>query len=293
MKTTDKATRNTTTRASERPWNAQRYPVNKPPAASGWHTPQRLMSTTAAGGDTEQPLPPGYLREGQRVYAPLPLAPKTASPVQWLTSLHAADGRGDYGSAEFRGNCSGLLIRDLLMYYKPTCVLDPMCGSKTCQDVCDELDVICHSFDLSRGLDACNERSYEHLVGFDFVWLHPPYWKLITYNNDPRCLSQAPTLDAFIERLRQVFQCCLSVLVPGGKIAVLIGDGREHGSYWGLPYRTLQAAEAEGLWLAAPEIVRFQHGATSSRKSYDSAFIPLLHDVCWVLEAKRQEGEQP
>jgi hypothetical protein len=257
--------------------------------ANSWHIQRR----PADGGvtDSNEQLPRGYRREGDHVYASLPAAPKTASPVPWLTSLHAADGRGEYGSAEFRGNCSGLLIRDLLRFFRPKCVLDPMTGSGTCCDVCAELGIHCISFDLAQGLDACDERNYQQIAGVDFAWLHPPYWKLIQYSNDPRCLSRAPTLDDFIAKLQQLFRCCLSVLVPGGKIAVLMGDGREHGSYWGLPYRTLQAAEAEGLWLAAPEIVRFQHGAASSRKSYDSAFIPLLHDVCWVLEEQSSRQE--
>lgn len=270
-------------------WQSRRFPAGKPQASGNWR-PQRHASSVQAEKGNELQLPPGYSRQGERIYAPLPLAPVTASPVPHLTSIHAADGRGEYGSAEFRGNCSGLLIRDLLQFYKPTCVLDPMAGSGTCCDVCADLGIHCLSFDLSHGLDACEAANYEQLPGVDFVWLHPPYWKLIPYNDDPRCLSQAPTLDAFIEKLRQLFRCCKSVLVPGGRIAVLMGDGQAKGTYWGLPYRTLQAAEAEGLWMAAPEIVRFQHGATSSRKTYETVFIPRMHDVCWVLEEKSQEG---
>lgn len=261
-------------------WKPQRFPAGKRLPGSNWQSSRR-----ATGGQTEShsQLPPSYMRQGERLYAAMPQAPVTASPVPHLTSLHATDGRGAYGSGDFRGNCSGMLIRDILSYYRPTCVLDPMSGSGTCRDVCRELDIICHSFDLSEGMDACDELTYERFAGFDFVWIHAPYWKLIPYNADPRCLSQAPTIEAFVEKLRQLFRCCLTVLMSGGKIAVLMGDGREKGNYWGLPYRTLQAAEAEGLWLAAPEIVRFQHGAKSSRKSYDTSFIPLLHDVCWVL----------
>jgi hypothetical protein len=206
-----------------------------------------------------------------------------------LTSLHASDGRGEYGSAAFRGNCSGLLIHDIVSFLHPKLVLDPMSGSGTCRDVCQELGIPCVSFDLAQGLDACDAANYQRLAGYDLVWLHPPYWKLIAYGHDERCLSQAPTLDDFIMRLRLVLRHCKSVLSPDGKIAVLMGDGRERGEYWGLPYRTLQAAEAEGLWLAAPEIIRFGHGSTSSRKEYSSSFIPLLHDVCWLLKAVNKE----
>jgi hypothetical protein len=40
------------------------------------------------------------------------------------------------------------------------------------------------------------------------------------------------------------------------------------------------------LWPACTDIVRFQHGNTSSQKAYNSAFIPGLHDVCLVMERR-------
>jgi hypothetical protein len=62
-----------------------------------------------------------------------------------------------------------------------------------------------------------------------------------------------------------------------------MGDLRHDGEYCGLPFRTLKVAEAQGLRLAAPEIIRFSHGATSSAKEYHHPMIPRLHDVCLVL----------
>src|SRR4051794_32936411 len=79
---------------------------------------------------------------------PLPEAPRTASPVPWLTSIHATPGRGNYGDRGYRGNCSGLLVRDLLLYYRPNRVLDPMSGGGTCGDVCRELGIGCTSRDI-------------------------------------------------------------------------------------------------------------------------------------------------
>lgn len=213
--------------------------------------------------------------------------PKTGSPVPWLTSLHTRPGRGPYGHASFRGNCSGLLIHDLLSFYRPRSVLDPMTGSGTCRDVCKELGIPCVSFDLEDGHDAADPRSIRGRGPFEFIWLHPPYWNLIAYSRDPRCLSQAPTLEVFIQRLRAVLRNCLSVLAPRGRLAILMGDMKQQGAYLGLPFRTFNAAVAEGLWLDAPEIIRASHGASSSRKTYDHAFIPRVHDVCLVLKQRR------
>ena len=219
----------------------------------------------------------------------LPDRPRTGSPVPWLTSIHATNGRGRYGDASYRGNCSGLLIRDLLCYYRPKRVLDPMCGGGTCPDVCAELGIECRALDIKRGFDATNPSHYRNLGEFDFIWLHPPYWRMICYNEDPRCLSNAPTLEDFLSRLQAVVHNCLGVLSQRGHLAILMGDGKHKGEYLGLPFHTLWMAKAEGLWLAAPEIIRFGHGASSSAKQYQHAFIPRLHDVCLVLKRRREE----
>jgi hypothetical protein len=216
---------------------------------------------------------------------PLPQGPKTASPVPGLTSVHGTPGRGPYGNSSFRGNCSGLLIRDLLQFYQARRVLDPMEGGGTCRDVCRELGVAYEGRDLQTGFDATAPEMYQGLGQFDFIWLHPPYWQMVRYNaEDERCLSNAPTVHHFVERLRVVLRNCASVLLPGGKVAVQIGDAKFEGRPLGLPFRVMNAASMAGYWLAAPEIIRFGHGATSSRRRYSGAFIPRLHDVCLVLE---------
>ena len=219
---------------------------------------------------------------------PLPAAPSTASPVPHLTSLHSVAERGPYGNSGYRGNCGGHLIADLIGFYRPGRVLDPMTGGGTCRDVCHELGVRCVSFDLKNGQDAGDPSSYRGLGRFDFVWLHPPYWRMIRYSEDPRCLSTAPTLEAFLDRLREVLLSCRGVLSPRGKIAVLIGgfsdyDG-EKRRYIPLAALTHQVAAEAGLWPVCTEIIRFQHGNTSSRRSYASSFIPGLHDTCMVFE---------
>lgn len=218
----------------------------------------------------------------------LPVMPKTTSEVPRLTSIHAVNGRGPYGKAGFRGNCSGLFIEDLFRYYRPKTVLDPMTGSGTCRDVCTALGIQCQSADLAQGFDATDPTHYENLPKVDCVWLHPPYWKMIRFSQDRRCLSEAASYAEFLNRWSRVLNNCLQRLNPGGHIMALIGDGKEHGVYLGMPFRTLQIAESLGLWLAAPEIIRFGHGATSSKKQYSSKFIPRLHDVCFVLKRKSE-----
>lgn len=214
----------------------------------------------------------------------LPAAPKTTSPVPWLTSIHAVRNRGPWGSPSYRGNCGGYLIKDLVQFFGAKRVLDPMTGSGTCRDACRDLGVPCTSFDLKLGQDAASPESYADLEAHDFVWLHPPYWRMVRYNSDARCLSRAPTLDAFLDGLGTVLENSRAVLAADGHIAVLIGGYEDRGRHIPLPALTTAMAIERGFWPACIEIVRLQHGNTSSRRCYSRSFIPGLHDICIVLK---------
>ena len=138
---------------------------------------------------------------------------------------------------------------------------------------------------MSDGFDATDPDNFKGLGLFDFVWLHPPYWDMIRYKDDPRCLSQSKTLFDFLGGLSDVIGNCEGVLGRDGKLAILIGDYTRNRSYPGLPFHTFQiAVEDHGFQLACPEIIRLQHGATSTAKRYRSSFIPRLHDVCMVFK---------
>ena len=62
-------------------------------------------------------------------YAKLPRAPRNGSPVPHLTSLYHFDEAGSYGDRRYPGNCSGRLIKDLLKFFQPFAVFDPLCGA--------------------------------------------------------------------------------------------------------------------------------------------------------------------
>ncbi len=221
-------------------------------------------------------------------FAVLPRAPKNASPVPWLTSLYHKAYAGPYGDRGYPGNCSGELIKDLLRYFRPRSVLDPMTGSGTCLDVCKELGIPCRSSDIRADLDACNPETFAGIGRVDFVWLHPPYWRQKRYSDDPRDLSNAATLKSFLERYGRLIRNCASMLVPGGRMAILMGDysDRDEG-FCPLVYHTKRLCFEAGLKQTVTEIVRFSHGASSSKRVYRSSFIPGLHDVVTVVEKPR------
>ncbi len=219
------------------------------------------------------------------VYARLPRAPRNASPVPRLTSLYHHAEAGDYGDRSYPGNCSGNLIKDLLLYFRPSgIVLDPCSGSGTCLDVCQELCIPCMAWDIHRGIDACAPEGFSNDT-FAFIWAHPPYWRQIAYADDARDLSRSPTLEDFLRRYGQFIRNCARALKPDGKLGILMGDfnDRQEG-FVPLVYHTKRVAFQSGLRQCCTDIIRFSHGASSSKKVYRSSLIPGLHDVCMIFE---------
>jgi hypothetical protein len=220
------------------------------------------------------------------VYVRLPRAPVNTSPVPHLTSLYHSAEAGDYGDRSYPGNCGGNLIRDLLLYFKPERpVLDPMTGSGTCRDVCADLGLDCISSDIHQGFDACGPQGFPGTGQVDFIWAHPPYWRQKIYADDARDLSRTATLGDFLVAYGQFLRNCAAALVPGGKLAVLMGDYYDlQSGYVPLVFHTKRLAFEAGLRQHCTDIVRFSHGASSSKKVYRSSFIPGLHDICSIFE---------
>ncbi len=230
---------------------------------------------------TEEPNTP--------VYARLPVAPRNASPVPHLTSLYHFHRAGEYGDRSYPGNCGGNLIKDLLQFFRPEgVVLDPMSGSGTCRDVCEELGIPCVAWDIHQNFDACDPKEFPQAETFEFIWVHPPYFRQKLYADDPRDLSRSPTLEHFLRRYGQFIRNCAGALKPGGKLAILMGDYSDRDAgYVPLVFYTKQLAFSAGLAQHCTDIIRFSHGASSSKKIYRSSFIPGLHDVCMIFEKTR------
>lgn len=220
-------------------------------------------------------------------YALLPQPPINQSPVPHLTSLYHFHEAGPYGKRSYPGNCGGYLIRDLIRYFNPRQVFDPMAGSGTCRDVCLELGLDCLSLDIRQGFDATNPESYKTLEAgsFDLIWAHPPYWRMKLYSDRPGDLSRTSTLQEFLNAYETFIQQNARLLSPRGKFAILIGDySDKEAGFVPLVYHTKQLAFKAGLRQHCTDIIRFSHGNSSSRKTYQSRFIPGLHDVCMVFE---------
>ena len=149
--------------------------------------------------------------------------------------------RGDFGDSKYRGNCSGYIIKDLIQHFypnsKPKKFVEIFSGGGTGKDVAKNLNInnSLH-LDLNNGWDALID---EIPTGSDFIFSHPPYWDIISYESQRKIhsendLSNQMSYEEFIKKLNIVNEKIYHSLVYGGRHATLIGDVRKHGNYYSI-----------------------------------------------------------
>ena len=183
----------------------------------------------------------------------------------------------------------GHIIKDLLQQFypnsKPKKFIEIFSGGGTGKDVAKELQInnSLH-LDLNNGWDALID---EIPSGADFIFSHPPYWDIISYEfqrnsyseND---LSNQMPYKEFISKLNIVNEKIYHSLTPGGRHAILIGDVRKQGTY----YSIIKDMDWYGDLEA--HIIKIQHNCMSNNKVYSNQdFIPIKHEHLLVFKKNR------
>lgn len=158
-----------------------------------------------------------------------------------MQSVVSYPNRGIYGDSQYRGNCSGYIIKDLFQQFypnrKPKKFIEVFSGGGTGKDVANELDITNSiHLDLNNGWDALVD---EIPSGADFIFSHPPYWDIISYEKQRKecCtndLSNKMPYEEFIKKLNLVNEKIYYSLINGGRHATLIGDIRKKGKYYSI-----------------------------------------------------------
>ncbi len=90
------------------------------------------------------------------------------------------------------------------------------------------------------------------------VLLHPPYFDIIKFSEDPHDLSNAASLDAFLERMSQLAAQVQPVLERGRYLALVIGDKYAKGEWIPLGFQTMQAVQQQGFMLKSIVVKNFE-----------------------------------
>ncbi|MED0652512.1 hypothetical protein P9246_10750 [Aeribacillus pallidus] len=198
-----------------------------------------------------------------------------------MNSILSYKNRGKWGKSSYRGNCSGYIIKDLLQFFKPIKFVEVFSGGNTGKEVARDLGITNSvHLDLINGWNALID---EIPTGNDFTFSHPPYWDIISYEEQrgeyhPDDLSNNMSYDEFIFKLDKVNAKIYQSLINGGRHAILIGDVRKKGKYYSII--------KDMTWFGDLEIhlIKVQHNTFSERKTYNGKFIPIMHEHLLVFK---------
>lgn len=206
-----------------------------------------------------------------------------------MQSIVSYKDRGNFGNSKYRGNCTGYIIKDLLNHFYPTTkpkkFIEIFSGGGTGKDVAKELNITNSlHLDLNNGWDALTD---EIPSGSDFVFSHPPYWDIISYETQRESynvndLSNQMSYDEFIQKLNLVNEKIYHSLLYGGRHAILIGDVRKQGKYYSIIKDMNWYGDLES------HIIKIQYNCLSDNKIYSNQnFIPIKHEHLLVFKKNR------
>jgi len=97
--------------------------------------------------------------------------------------------------------------------------------------------------------DSTLEDTYKNLGNFQMVIMHPPYWDIIKFTNKMGDLSNANTLEEFLNEFSQAVHLASQHLDDGRYLVLVIGDKYARGEWIPLGFYTMERVIEEGFKL--------------------------------------------
>lgn len=213
-----------------------------------------------------------------------------------MQSIVSYPDRGRYGDNAYRGNCSGLLIKDIIEQYKLRSLSDYMVGGGTTEDVCRETGITGTFTDLNRGFDMVDMDMPDRPQN---IFWQPPYDSIIVYSDnmyrasevqriygfDPRKndLSRCKDWETFVKMLNHCMLKQFAALEKGGRIFTLVGDIKRRGVLYSMLCDIAKPGTLEQV------IIKAQHNCWSDRRTYSRQnFVPIVHE--YLIVTRKDES---
>jgi len=199
-----------------------------------------------------------------------------------LKSVVRYNDRGPWGDAKFPGNTSGYLLVDLIDYYQPKFILDPMEGSGTTGDVAFDMgDIPYLGLDIRNGFDLVGD---EVEGKYDLIFWHPPYHDAIDYDiPHPNNLSRCPSLGDYLDKLKLCMDKLLGHLAAEGHLCILCSDPRKDGVIQPIH----SAIVGFNLAILEAALIKSIEGRSRYFDYGNAPFIPIVHEYVLIFSKKR------
>ena len=140
-------------------------------------------------------------------------------------------GKTQKGSNKYAGVTPAFVIYNMIKRYteRGDLVLDPMAGSGTTIDVCNEEGRRCIAYDISPTRPDITQNDARKIpladASAEMIFIDSPYGDNINYNDHPGNIGHiSAETDQFYKELDKVMTECYRVLKPGKVLGWLIGD---------------------------------------------------------------------
>ena len=130
-----------------------------------------------------------------------------------------------------------------------------------------------------------------------FVFLHPPYWDIIKFSKKKNDLSNAKSVEEFLEMFGKVVDNTCSVLENGRYLAVVIGDKYSDGEWIPLGFYTMREVMKRGYKLKSTIVKNFDitKGKMNQRelwryRALAGGFYIFKHEYIFLF--KKEKGKK-
>ena len=110
----------------------------------------------------------------------------------------------------------------------------------------------------STKIDYKKELEKIGIKSVQFLIMHPPYWDIIKFSEDKNDLSNAKTIDKFLNLFGKVVDKTYPILDKGRYFAVVIGDKYSKGEWIPLGFYTMQEVLKRGYKLKSTIVKNFE-----------------------------------
>jgi len=141
--------------------------------------------------------------------------------------------------------------------------------------------------DFKTLLKKHNQKSVQLLI------MHPPYFDIIKFSNHPRDLSNAPSVNKFLEMMRTIVDNASCVLEKGRHLILVIGDKYSKGEWIPLGFLTMNEILQRGFLLKSIIVKNFEE-TTAKRNQKElwryralvGGFYIFKHEYIFVFKKK-------
>lgn len=213
---------------------------------------------------------------------PFQLISRYTNPGDWVLDPFCGSGTTLLESLKLGRNSLGIELNPEV-YAKTSDIVREAIGKQGTRAVLENHDSM--DFDFAGFLET------EKVSGFRLAIMHPPYWDIIKFSENPRDLSMAKGVEDFTSKLASLAGAILPSMEKASHIALVIGDIYRKGEVIPLGFRSMDALLALGLKLKGIIVKDIQNTRAKRNseslwryRALKSGFYVFKHEYVFVFQ---------